>query len=206
MKNTINCLDYCLQQAKMNRIENYEDSFILSAMDIVEGEQKIQELRESRWRYCSLGLAKNGDPKILIANAEGFKASLDAESKELSKIAQIKAFFVKVAPIFVDAQKELQGFYKLTLKGLEDYRLDCNNEIFRVNSGLRDRLGLMMQSIRGRGLTVNDVLQDPVWLETKEAGENRIGELQKSMQLVDLYLEKIRGILSGEGGDYHGDH
>lgn len=195
--NNISVLDYVMNRARNEGdSKNYEDPFIISGMDILAAEENVRTLREARWGFCSLGLARNGDPKLLIVDEDQFKASLEAERAEIGKIARIKGFFLKVAPIMADAMKELPGFLKPTLHELEVHRVDLSNQVYRANESLRDKLGFMMQSSRSRGANVDDLLQSPEWRDAKEGAERRINVLNNQIALCDMYLAKIKEIMS----------
>ena len=123
----INCLDYAINRSKIPNTDNYEDDFIMNAMDISEHQNTIKDLQKNRFEYCTIILSKSGDPKLQITNETAFRDNLDAETKLLGKIASIRAFFGKLEPIFAEAQEALPKFNKPTLHELEKFKVELTS-------------------------------------------------------------------------------
>lgn len=194
----IECSKYCLIKARNESVECFEDSFLTTAMDIVDAEAKIKELRSSRFEYCTVILnSKNGEPKLGITNPEAFKLNLDQEARQLAIIAHTQAFFNKVNPIFQAISESMPNLKVPTLKGLEEYRIALNNEVMAINNHLRTELGSRMQSYGSRRLSVDEVENDPAWQATKESGRKQIENLHNNIKLCDGYIEKLNELIGG---------
>jgi hypothetical protein len=191
----ISCYEYCLGQARRDVAANFEDPLIMTAMDIVTAEERIKELRADRWQYLTVCLTKGGEPRLQIISESGLKDSIDNEIAEFAKIANIRSLFIRLDPIFEEACKNLQGFIKPTLRELQRYQNNCNNEIFMINSRMKDDFALMVSSTRARRQNLDEVLNDEKWQSIERVNKAQIEQLKKNAELAEGYIVRVKQII-----------
>lgn len=195
MAGMINCYEYCINRAKYDLGNSFDDEMIMMAHEIGEKEEQLKDVRGERWSLATIGLNRAGSVILEVTDKTALKVSIDREQAIEADIARNKAMFTQLNPIFGMAQESLVRFVKPSLKELITYKQECENRAFLLERELKTELHYRLTSGKTKTLTLDEVLADPGFCEHKAKTETTIRGLRDEAGKAAEFISRIEGIL-----------
>lgn len=172
-----------------------DDPIVIAGQKRADIAENINRLRSQRWAYCAI-IIEGEKPAIKVTDRSALESNIENEQKEMQELANLIKIFNQLNPLFEEIQGKYPRLRSPTLTGLNQLRLDSidsiNNFMRRVKSEIQTRTG-----IQSKGKSLDEVLNDPQFLQFKKEHDNYIKIEEAKIKEFDNYIATVKNILNG---------
>lgn len=194
MADLLKCSEYTKIRVRMNPMDSQVDELIGMAKNRIDNEIHIKQLQKERWNYATFTMA-NGKLRFIITDQEKLDANLIEEMRVQESLTKLDATFVALDTLFAEVTEKLDGFVTPCLSELKIYQQNLKNDAFTTSEKMRHELSYRMESIRNKGIHVDEVLKSADWMIYKNGAENRIKLIDEKIEICNTYIQQISEII-----------
>ncbi len=190
----IKCSEYCKIRARMNQMDSLTDELIGMANHLIDNEIYIRQLQKDRWDFTTFTLA-NDKVSLVVTNQEKLDINFAEELRVNENMTKLQSKFFYLDTLFKNLQMELPEFVEPCFSKLKTFRINLSNDRFMIDSKLRKEASFLLDSVKSKGQSVDEVLADPKFTEYKKGAENRMRIIDEKIKICDNYILQIIEIL-----------